>query len=182
LTDKNYFDIIVPKYYNTAYEMGLLDGIADIKNYERFVTYEDLEGIIRNLEKEYPEFNHLHDYEPPELFGELRRSYVSRIIYDLLAADGGVVDSVVAYGDSSNHVFGEAIETLANLGISNTGNVNYYPDQNITRGDFIVLLVKSYLQKNPLKSTLSFDSLDFDISDLDYNSQYAPYVIFAEEN
>lgn len=181
LTDKNYFNSIVPKYYNTAYEMWLLKWIDDLENYQRFVTIDDLEWIVRNLEKEYPEFNHLHDYEPPELFWELRRSYVSKVVYSLLVDSGGGWDSVVAYGDSVNHEFGEAIETLANLGISNTENTNFYPDQNITRGDFIVLLVKSFIQRNPWKANLSLDNLEFNISDLDYNSQYAPYVVYAKE-
>jgi hypothetical protein len=42
------------------------------------------------------------------------------------------------------------------------------------------LLTKAYLQKN--RGNLVVDDVDFNISDLDYNSQYAQYVLFAKEN
>jgi hypothetical protein len=69
---------------------------------------------------------------------------------------------------------------LADLGISDTGNVNFNPDQDINRWDFIALLTKAYLQKN--RWNLVVDDVDFNISDLDYNSQYAQYVLFAKEH
>ncbi len=42
------------------------------------------------------------------------------------------------------------------------------------------MIVKSYLKSTDQQ--LFVDNMDFDIEDLDYNSIYAPYVIYAQEN
>lgn len=177
LTAKNYFDAIMPKYYNTAYEMWLLDGLKNIDDYERFVSQKDFETVLKNFQKQFPNLIHLHYYQEPEEPRTLKRWYVSKALYRTLMLDR---DGNIAYGDSAMHKYADAIQVLADLGISNTGNVNFYPDQNITRGDFVVLLVKSYLKKT--NSKLSVDDLDFSISDLDYNSQYAPYILYAKDH
>jgi hypothetical protein len=41
------------------------------------------------------------------------------------------------------------------------------------------MIVKSYLKMNNLE--LNINNLNFDIKDLDYNSYYAPYIIYAKE-
>jgi len=42
------------------------------------------------------------------------------------------------------------------------------------------MFVKSYLKKT--NKTLEVSKIDFDIEDLDYNSIYAPYVLYAKEH
>jgi len=177
LTDKNYFNVVMPKYYNTAYEMWLLDGLSDIEDYERFVSLRDLETVLKNVKKQYPNLIHLHYYDEPKEPKTLRRWYVSKALYRSLMLD---IQGNISYLDSAYHKYGSAIQMLADLGISNTGNVNFNPDQDINRWDFIALLTKAYLQKN--RWNLVVDDVDFNISDLDYNSQYAQYVLFAKEH
>lgn len=177
LTDKNYFDVIMPKYYNTAYEMWLLEWLSDIEDYERFVSKKDFDTVLKNFREQYPNLIHLHYYEEPKEPKTLRRWYVSKALYRLLMLD---VNWNIAYLDSAYHKYASSIQLLADLGISNTWNVNFNPDQAITRGDFIALLTKSYLQKS--RGNLVVDNVDFNISDLDYNSEYAQYVLFAKEH
>jgi hypothetical protein len=42
------------------------------------------------------------------------------------------------------------------------------------------MLVKSYLKSQDAELTTS--DVDFNIKDLDYNSSYAPFVLYAQEN
>lgn len=177
LTDKNYFDVVMPKYYNTAYEMWLMEWLSNIWDYERFVSQRDLETVLKNFREQYPNLIHLHYYDEPREPKTLRRWYVSKALYRSLMLD---IQGNISYLDSAYHKYGSAIQMLANLWISNTGNVNFYPDQDISRWDFIALLTKAYLQKN--RGNLVVDDVDFNISDLDYNSQYAQYVLFAKEH
>lgn len=176
LTDNNYFDSLMPKYYNTAYEMWLLNWLKDINDYERFVSKKDFETVLKNFREQYPNLIHLHYYDEPKEPKTLRRWYVSKALYRTLMLD---VKWNIAYWDSVYHKYASSIQLLADLGISNTWNTSFYPDQDITRGDFIVLLSKSYLQKT--NSKLAVNDMDFGINDMDYNSPYAQYVLFAKE-
>ena len=54
LTDKVYFAKTMPKYYNTAYEMWLFEWIENLEDFERFVTYKDLNKILQNFKAQYP--------------------------------------------------------------------------------------------------------------------------------
>lgn len=177
LTDKNYFDAIMPKYYNTAYEMWLMEWLSNIDDYERFVSLNDFETVLKNVKKQYPNLIHLHYYDEPREPKTLRRGYVSKALYRSLMLD---IQWNIAYLDSAYHKYGSAIQMLADLWISNTWNQSFYPDQEITRWDFITLLTKTYLKSN--NKNLELNNMDFSISDLDYNSQYAKYVLYAKEN
>jgi len=42
------------------------------------------------------------------------------------------------------------------------------------------MFVKSYLKAN--NKNLELSNINFDIEDLDYNSSYAPYVLYAKEH
>ena len=179
LSNKNYFDKLMPKYYNTAYEMWLLNWLDNIDDYERFVSYDDLDQILQNFKRQYPELINLYYVDIDKSILTIKRGDVARIVFRTLMLDSDKnVD--IAYQDIYYNTNFDAIQTLASLGITNTENSRFYPDNNISRWDFIVMFVKSYLKKT--NKTLEVSKIDFDIEDLDYNSIYAPYVLYAKEH
>lgn len=179
LSNKNYFDKLMPKYYNTAYEMWLLNWLDNIDDYERFVSYDDLDQILQNFKRQYPELINLYYVDIDKSILTIKRGDVARIVFRTLMLDNDKnVD--IAYQDIYYDTNFDAIQTLASLGITNTENSRFYPDNNISRWDFIVMFVKSYLKKT--NKTLEVSKIDFDIEDLDYNSIYAPYVLYAKEH
>jgi len=179
LSNKNYFDKLMPKYYNTAYEMWLLNWLDNIDDYERFVSYDDLDQILQNFKRQYPELINLYYVDIDKSILTIKRGDIARIVFRTLMLDNDKnVD--IAYQDIYYNTNFDAIQTLASLGITNTENSRFYPDDNISRWDFIVMFVKSYLKKT--NKTLEVSKIDFDIEDLDYNSIYAPYVLYAKEH
>jgi len=179
LSNKNYFDKLMPKYYNTAYEMWLLNWLDNIDDYERFVSYDDLDQILQNFKRQYPELINLYYVDIDKSILTIKRGDIARIVFRTLMLDSDKnVD--IAYQDIYYNTNFDAIQTLASLGITNTENSRFYPDDNISRWDFIVMFVKSYLKKT--NKTLEVSKIDFDIEDLDYNSIYAPYVLYAKEH
>ena len=179
LSNKNYFDKLMPKYYNTAYEIWLLNWLDNIDDYERFVSYDDLDQILQNFKRQYPELINLYYVDIDKSILTIKRGDVARIVFRTLMLDNDKnVD--IAYQDIYYDTNFDAIQTLASLGITNTENSRFYPDNNISRWDFIVMFVKSYLKKT--NKTLEVSKIDFDIEDLDYNSIYAPYVLYAKEH
>lgn len=179
LSNKNYFDKLMPKYYNTAYEMWLLNWLDNIDDYERFVSYDDLDQILQSFKRQYPELINLYYVDIDKSILTIKRGDVARIVFRTLMLDNDKnVD--MAYQDIYYDTNFDAIQTLTSLGITNTENSRFYPDDNISRWDFIVMFVKSYLKKT--NKTLEVSNIDFDIEDLDYNSIYAPYVLYAKEH
>jgi len=177
LSQDNYFTKLMPKYYNTAYEMWLLEWLNDIENFERFIFYDDLEKILQNFKGQYPELINLYYLDIDQSSNTIRRWELSRAVFKVFMLDN---DESLAYQDIYYHENLDAIQKLAELEITNTLNNRFYPDNNITRWDFIVMLVKSYLKSQDAELTTS--DVDFNIKDLDYNSSYAPFVLYAQEN
>jgi len=178
LSNKNNFNKLMPKYYNTAYEMWLLNWIENLEDFERFISYNDLNQVLQNFKRQYPELINLYYLDIDKSAITIKRWDLSRVIFKTLMLDADQNNNV-AYQDIYYHTNFDAIQTLANLDITNKQNSRFYPDNNISRGDFIVMFVKSYLKAN--NKELSISNIDFDIVDLDYNSIYAPYVIYAKE-
>ena len=177
LSQENYFTKLMPKYYNTAYEMWLLEWLDDIENFERFVSYDDLEQIFQNFKEQYPELINLYYLDIDKSVNTLRRWEISRVVFKVFMLDD---DEGLKYQDIYYHKNSDAIQKLAELDITNTANNRFYPDNNITRWDFIVMLVKSYL--NSKGEELTTSNIEFNIKDLDYNSTYAPFVLYAQEH
>lgn len=55
---------------------------------------------------------------------------------------------------------------------------DFYPDKNITRAEFTVLLVNHMMKYESMKSTLMFTSFN----DVSPNAPYFPHIVIAEEN
>lgn len=179
LSNKNYFDKLMPKYYNTAYEMWLLNWLENIDDYERFVSYDDLNQILQNFKRQYPKLINLYYLDIDQSNITIKRGDICRIVFKTLTLDNDkYID--IAYQDIYYHTNFDAIQNLASLWITNTENSRFYPDDNISRWDFIVMFVRSYFKKT--NKTLEVSKIDFDIEDLDYNSIYAPYVLYAKEH
>lgn len=178
LSDKNYFNKLMPKYYNTAYEIWLLNWLENLEEFERFVSYEDVNQILQNFKRQYPDLLNLYYLDLNKSDITISRWDISRVVFKTLMLDLDKQNNV-SYQDTYYHTNFDAIQTLADLDILNKDNTKFYPDNNISRGDFVVMLVKSYLKTK--NKELSISNMDFDIEDLDYNSNYAPYLLYAKQ-
>ncbi len=177
LTNDNYFKKALPKYYNTAYEMGLLEWVYNIEDFERYISYEDLMVVLSNFNVQYPELINLDYLDIENSDRTLKRWEVTRVIVNALMLNK---DYQLTFVDTISSEHSQAIEKLAQLELVNTDNKNYYPSEKVVRGDFVVMLVKSYLKATDQE--MFIDNMNFDIEDLDYNSADAPYIVYAQEN
>ncbi len=178
LTNQNYFQNLMPKYYNTAYEMWLLDNIQNLEDFERFISYQEFYTILSNFQSQYPEMIHIEYMDLENTYNTLKRWEVVRNIVKIMTLDQDTED--LNYKDTLYHQYGWAVERLANLWITNTEHDKFNPDNLITRGDFITMLVKTYLESNDLDFSIS--ALDLDVVDLNPDSVYTPYIVYADEN
>lgn len=179
LSDKNYFNKFMPKYYNTAYEMWLLNWIESLEDFERFLSYDELNKVFQNFKKQYSGLINLYYFDLDKSSINIKRWDISRVVFKTLMLDSDEIHDI-AYQDIYYHTNFDAIQTLADLDITNKQTTRFYPDNNISRWDFVVMFVKSYLKVN--NKELWVSNINFDIGDLDYNSSYAPYVLYAKEN
>lgn len=184
LSTQNYFNKTMPKYYNTAYEMWLLDWVEDIENFERFISYSDVEQILSNFYWKYPELvnsEYINNLDINDSDQTLKRWEMCRVTVKALGLDKDIYqdESSTVFSDTRFHKYWEAIEKLAKLELVNTDNSKFYPDNRITRWEFTDMLVKSYNKSNNLE--LAISNFNFNIDDLDYNSKYAPVIAYAQE-
>ena len=204
LTNNNYFNTTLPKYYNTAYEMWILNWVLDINNFERVILYDDLYVILKNFENQYPDIINIdniskNDFHDPD--NHIERWELTKSIVDTFELNWNleselnlndetkdnkdldlinIINNKYTFTDIENYKYKNEIEELINLWIiENSITEQFYPDQSISRSEFISMITKSYLSTNNLE--LSINNLSFDITDLDYNSNYASYIIYAKE-
>jgi hypothetical protein len=106
--------------------------LDNIDDYERFVSYDDLDQILQNFKRQYPELINLYYVDIDKSILTIKRGDVARIVFRTLMLDNDKnVD--IAYQDIYYDTNFDAIQTLASLGITNTENSRFYPDNNISR-------------------------------------------------
>gem|GEM_PF-1472616 len=106
--------------------------MENIDDYERFVSYDDLEQILQNFKRQYPELINLYYLDLDQSIITIKRGDICRIIFKTLMLDNDK-NTDIAYQDIYYHTNFDAIQTLASLGITNTENSRFYPDNNISR-------------------------------------------------
>jgi len=174
LTDKTYFDTIMPKYYNTAYEMWLFDDLENFQDFERFVTYKDITKIMENLKKQYPNLVNLYYMDIQESNDNLKRWEVATMIFKTMMVDS---DISYSYEDIAYSQYGKEIQLLQEYWVIDPAE-KFYPEANVSRKDYILWLVKTHLKH--LWEHLDFSELHNSLADLDYGSDYAPYILYAK--
>jgi hypothetical protein len=106
--------------------------LDNIDDYERFVSYNDLDQILQNFKRQYPELINLYYVDIDKSILTIKRGDIARIVFRTLMLDSDKnVD--IAYQDIYYNTNFDAIQTLASLGITNTENSRFYPDDNISR-------------------------------------------------
>jgi len=106
--------------------------LDNIDDYERFVSYDDLDQILQNFKRQYPELINLYYVDIDKSILTIKRGDIARIVFRTLMLDSDKnVD--IAYQDIYYNTNFDAIQTLASLGITNTENSRFYPDDNISR-------------------------------------------------
>ena len=174
LTDKVYFAKAMPKYYNTAYEMWIFEWIENLEDFERFVTYDDLNKILKNFKNQYPDLVNLYYMDIKETNANLKRWEVARTIFRTM-----MVDSDVSYSfeDIAYSEYGADVQLLADNWII-ASDERFYPEADVSRKDFILWLVKTHLKHSG--EHVENRALEQSLADLDYEAEYAPYILLAK--
>lgn len=174
LTDKVYFAKTMPKYYNTAYEMWIFEWIENLEDFERFVTYNDLNKILTNLKSQYPDLVNLYYMDIKESNAILKRWEVARTIFRTMMVDS---DTSYSFDDIAYNEYWADVQLLAENWIIATDD-KFYPEADVSRKDFILWLVKTHLKHSG--EHVENRSLEHSLADLDYTAEYAPYILFAK--
>jgi hypothetical protein len=90
-----------------------------------------------------------------------------------------MVDSDVSYSfeDIAYNEYGTDVQLLAENGII-ASDERFYPEADVSRKDFILWLVKTHLKHSG--EHVENRSLEHSLADLDYDAEYAPYILFAK--
>ena len=84
-----------------------------------------------------------------------------------------------AFTDIANNPFADDINTLASLGVLNTWNPKFYPDNYLRHYDFVILFINALLTSQ--NESLPIASLNFPYADVDSTSSYIPQLIYATD-
>ena len=174
LTDKVYFAKTMPKYYNTAYEMWIFEWIENLEDFERFVTYNDLNKILKNFKNQYPDLVNLYYMDIKESNVNLKRWEVARTIFRTMMIDS---EETYSYEDIAYNEYAADVQLLAENWII-ASDERFYPEADVSRKDFILWLVKTHLKHSD--EHVEYWALEQSLADLDYDAEYAPYILLAK--
>ena len=174
LTDKVYFAKIVPKYYNTAYEMWIFEWIENLEDFERFVSYNDFNKILKNFKAQYPDLVNLYYMDIKESNANLKRWEVARTIFRTMMIDS---EETYSFEDIAYNEYGADVQLLADNWII-ASDERFNPEADVSRKDFILWLVKTHLKHSG--EHVENRALEHSLADLDYEAEYAPYILLAK--
>jgi hypothetical protein len=178
------------RYVATALHLGFLShipaGYTDMQGVERFVSSQDISQLFTNIGYEFSGMVRNLSLEIQET---VTRGQVAT--YLVMAFDLTPDGFTARYqGDQSSiktpflDIFGNpyqvAISTLAQLGIVDTATSKFYPDNDLHRYDFIIMLVNSLLYSQ--HQVLDVRYLSGYVSpfvDVSRDQTYAPFIYYA---
>lgn len=174
LTDKVYFAKAMPKYYNTAYEMWIFEWIENLEDFERFVSYNDFNKILKNFKAQYPDLVNLYYMDIKESNANLKRWEVARTILRTMMIDS---EETYSFEDIAYNEYGADVQLLADNWII-ASDERFNPEADVSRKDFILWLVKTHLKHSG--EHVENRALEQSLADLDYEAEYAPYILLAK--
>jgi hypothetical protein len=174
LTDKVYFAKAMPKYYNTAYEMWIFEWIENLEDFERFVSYNDFNKILKNFKAQYPDLVNLYYMDIKESNANLKRWEVARTIFRTMMIDS---EETYSFEDIAYSEYGADVQLLADNWII-ASDERFNPEADVSRKDFILWLVKTHLKHSG--EHVENRALEQSLADLDYEAEYAPYILLAK--
>ena len=174
LTDKVYFAKAMPKYYNTAYEMWIFEWIENLEDFERFVSYNDFNKILKNFKAQYPDLVNLYYMDIKESNANLKRWEVARTIFRTMMIDS---EESYSFEDIAYNEYGADVQLLADNWII-ASDERFNPEADVSRKDFILWLVKTHLKHSG--EHVENRALEQSLADLDYEAEYAPYILLAK--
>ena len=174
LTDKVYFAKAMPKYYNTAYEMWIFEWIENLEDFERFVSYNDFNKILKNFKAQYPDLVNLYYMDIKQSNENLKRWEVARTIFRTMMIDS---EETYSFEDIAYNEYGADVQLLVENWII-ASDERFYPEADISRKDFILWLVKTHMKHSG--EHLEPSDLVHSLADLDYEAEYAPYILLAK--
>jgi len=193
LTSKEYFSWMklwnLNKYINTAYQLWLLywmDGIKDQSiEFEQFNTADNINQILTNVSAKFPS---IIQFKPLISENEIIRRWECAKhmvqVFGLIWSNNNVLlDNKIGiqFTDISGNPNEDEIALLGGLGITNTINDQFYPNDYLKRHDFVVMLVNAYLYSKWLDAS-QLPIYDNSILDVDNDVDYSPFMEFAENN
>ncbi|MFA5747976.1 MAG: S-layer homology domain-containing protein [Candidatus Absconditabacterales bacterium] len=189
LTTKQYFSGInfigFEKYINTAYELGFLNNILITGNLHKPITTTQLNILLNNINFQFPGVVKQGQLITSD--GYIKRDDATRYVFQVFDLYSKLNLNQNLSQDYFIDIFGHpnniAINTLASLGIINIKVNKFYPDNYVHHYDFVIMLVNSILTKNnQLLNIQNLSGFQSDFVDLVPDSNYIPFVKYAEKN
>jgi len=150
------------------------------------VTTRIIDQIIENIQDQFPGMAQTPDLRVSDLY--VKRWPAARYVvqgFDLTpeGEDFEEFDATqeLYFTDIHGHQYAPAIKTLAELGIINTQNQRFYPDNYLRNYEFTVMLVNALLQSKDQSFDVEFrGNQNTAFVDLDKDISYLPWINYAE--
>ena len=131
------------------------------------VTRRMIDQIFTNIQNQFPGMTQNPDLRVSDLY--VKRGLAARYVvqgFDL-SPQGDDLESFdnqqeLYFTDINGHQYGNDIKTLAELGIINTKNQRFYPDNYLRNYEFTVMLVNAFLHSIIPTPVLSLNSFTCD--------------------
>lgn len=167
-------DSALGKKLNTAKHLWFLEGINDMVR-DHTITPLQAQLILNNIFTLNP---HLGQKEKIKLIDTtksvLTKSEMAGVLVAIFQLEKQQTGTV--FRDISNHKYQDAITQLAQLGVVDGRNGNFYPDNDTLRADGIIMIANSMLaQEQKALVIKNFYHLNT-IADVTYFAAYAPHL------
>ncbi|MBU0627323.1 S-layer homology domain-containing protein [Patescibacteria group bacterium] len=150
------------------------------------VTTKMIDQIFKNIQDQFPGMTQSPDLRVSDLY--VKRGPAARYVvqgFDL-APQGDDFENFdgqqeLYFTDINGHQYSNDIKILAQLGIVNTQNKRFYPDNYLQNYEFTVLLVNTILSTQNQSLDLNYrGNRQVTFTDVDAKASYLPRVNYAE--
>ena len=145
------------KYFDTAYELGLLKDIGGVEhNFDKVVTNKNLKKILENFAEQFPQLVQTNTIEEiPNNDGILiKREMAEYIVQFLEITPLDEKEAKRYFFDTAYHEHGETVEELAKRNIINHEHINFNIDSFASRADLSVMLANTFAYFNQFDLSL----------------------------
>lgn len=173
-------DSLLLKKLNTAYALGLLDGIGEIDIHQPISPKQALQ-IINNTLNLNPSIGSLEQTNLIDTSTSvLTKAQMAQYLVAIFQLEKSSVNSV--FNDIGNHKHRDAINRLAQLGVVAGKHGKFYPDAMVLREDGIIMITNGLLASQGKALVINNFTHINPINDTTYFAAYAPHLEYLLTN